>query len=616
MSHLKSRLSLFAAILLPCTGVISSECLADSAKIDQVLSQEATGTPVNRREALAKESDNLAQWQAGRIFMDGQWQDLESVDDQKLPPKIAAYRQQRDSQKLDIDGHRRMARWCQSHQLNEMADVHWKAVVALDVNDAQARKALKHKQIGNQWFTQEELTQAAEQQDRERIALKKWMPKVRSIVNDMQSGDSGQILDGTKALEKIDTEDAISALMYGALQLEPSVAVSIVSKIKSMRSTAACLALCQIALNDPNSETGRTAIEGLREYDEHFYIPELLNVLEAPVKLQQEYFFMPNGSLATRRAYLRETMNEKQELEIIKLVALREEPGMINRISSGLANPFGMRMTVTASPEITRQVQQSLEKVAAIDIRREQRVNENQNSIGDQRARNSKVILSSISGLSADAPVESYWDWWPSFNENPTGAAKPTTSTSYLDDSSYADIPTGTNVSFGSAVQLPTTECLVAGTKIQTSTGLRSVEELKIGDQVVSMDVSSGEISLRPIVSVGNRTASESYKLTTKNGDLIQATGGHNWWVLGKGWLRTRQLAVGQFLRTGGASQQIDKIEKIDGPITVYNMIVDQTHTYFVGKDRLLSWDVTTLKPTLQTVPGRLVSQRKVAVRK
>jgi hypothetical protein len=315
---------------------------------------------------------------------------------------------------------------------------------------------------------------------------------------------------------------------------------------------------------------------------------------------------MPNGSLAARRAYSRETANEKQELEVLKLISLTGRISNVSGVAPGL--PFSARglffgMNINPSPEITNQVQQSLEKVAAIDARKEQRATQNANSMPNPRAMNSKAILSSISGLPADTSVESLWDWWPSFNENPTTAEKPVSRISILDDSSYVVVPT--QETLAQIIALPSTECLVAGTVIQTSCGLRKIEEIRIGDTAVSMNVDSGEISMRPIINVSNRIAAESYKITVGNGEVIQATGGHNWWVLGQGWLRSRQLKAGQFMRTGDASVEIKKIEKIDGPIKVYNMIVDKTHTYFVGQERLLSWDVTSLQPTLQRVPGR-----------
>ena len=38
--------------------------------------------------------------------------------------------------------------------------------------------------------------------------------------------------------------------------------------------------------------------------------------------------------------------------------------------------------------------------------------------------------------------------------------------------------------------------------------------------------------------------------------------------------------------------------------VETYNLVVPDSHTYFVGSERLLSWDATDLQPTFQLVPG------------
>src|SRR5690242_5208611 len=77
------------------TSVLTNQKLhaVELKKIDQVLADEAAGKPVNRRQVLANESDQDSQWQSGRVFVDGQWMDMESLQEHKLAPQIAAYRQ-------------------------------------------------------------------------------------------------------------------------------------------------------------------------------------------------------------------------------------------------------------------------------------------------------------------------------------------------------------------------------------------------------------------------------------------------------------------------------------------------------------------------------------------
>lgn len=604
--------SLKFAAFLTCCGLSSTLFSAELPKVDQVMDMEASGEQVNRRMSLSKEADAVSQWQSGRILIDGQWLELEQLKEHKLAPHIAEYFKLRDAKTLDIEGNRRMAFWCQAHQLPEMANVHWKAVVAVSLDDAQARKALGHKRIGNNWFTPEELDRASKDYQREKSSLKDWMPKVRKLVLKLQSSDTKLKIEGMKDLEGVHGEDAIPALKYGVVQLEPTIALLLVNKIKSIRCKASCLALCDIALSDANSEVGRSAIEGLRQYDERLYVPDLLQTLQVPISLSQQIFYMPNGTLFVHRAYLRESMTEKEQAEVLK-AAMLFTPSVTLDMSKVIANTNNPNLNCFFPAEIkvnaiNDQARSSIERLSSINNEVEARKADIWNKIQQKREANSKLILSQLSGLAPTEKAEVFWGWWPDFNDEATGDKRSFTSYA-IDDTPYVSIPNQLTVI------TPHSSCLVAGTIVQSANGPKSIESFKIGDSVASINIETGEISLRPVTHVSERTASATHVIHLKNNEAIRATGGHNWWVVGKGWTRSRDLEAGQLIRTGDSSVEIAKLEKIEQPIKVYNLIVDQTHTYFVGKDRLLSWDVTSLQPTLQKVPGKLESGQKLATR-
>jgi hypothetical protein len=506
-----------------------------------------------------------------------------------------------------------------------LAKVHRKAVIATAVDDEQARKALGHKRIGNDWFTAEELKQANDEQKQGRIALKKWMPVMRKLVSDLQSHDTQRMIEATRTLENINDESAVDSLMYAALQVEPSIALPIVERIKSIRCKDSCLALCEIAVSDPTSETGRLAIQGLKEYDEHFYVQELLQMIAMPVKLQQEMVYLPNGALAIRRAYSRETADTKEQVEVLKLVSfsgstnfstynsaippstVSYERGSDGWTTVNRTTPDTTNMAITVYA-LNPQAVSSTKKLSDISVRKSNRNAKQSNQIQNHRERNAKMVLSAITGVPADQPTETFWNWWPSFNESATNVKA--ISHSYVVDNS--DPVNLTSTASGVVTVLNGTtsstsryhSCLVAGTLIQTSEGLKNVESIQVGDFITSTNVKTGEICLRPATHTTVRTADSTYLINVGT-EAIRATGGHSWWVVGRGWVRSRDLAAGQYMRTGNASVKITNIEKIDSPINVYNMIVDENHTYFVGKNRLLSWDVTSLQPTLQTAPGQ-----------
>jgi hypothetical protein len=68
------------------------------------------------------------------------------------------------------------------------------------------------------------------------------------------------------------------------------------------------------------------------------------------------------------------------------------------------------------------------------------------------------------------------------------------------------------------------------------------------------------------------------------NGRAIRTTAEHPFWVRGHGWVDAHQFEPGDQLRTRDGRWL--EVERIDGPMPsapVYNMCVQEYHTYFVG---------------------------------
>jgi hypothetical protein len=68
------------------------------------------------------------------------------------------------------------------------------------------------------------------------------------------------------------------------------------------------------------------------------------------------------------------------------------------------------------------------------------------------------------------------------------------------------------------------------------------------------------------------------------NGRIIRTTAEHPFWVLGRGWVDAQRLEAGDQLRAHDGRWL--EVEDIEGPMPsapVYNMCVEEYHTYFVG---------------------------------
>lgn len=85
-------------------------------------------------------------------------------------------------------------------------------------------------------------------------------------------------------------------------------------------------------------------------------------------------------------------------------------------------------------------------------------------------------------------------------------------------------------------------ECLVYGKNaVQTQSGSRPIESIQVGDLVLSQNVESGELCLKPVIKTTIRPPMLTLCMVTEAGE-IQATAGHRWFVSSKGWLMTKEL--------------------------------------------------------------------------
>ncbi|MEY9092560.1 polymorphic toxin-type HINT domain-containing protein [Paenibacillus sp. RC84] len=125
--------------------------------------------------------------------------------------------------------------------------------------------------------------------------------------------------------------------------------------------------------------------------------------------------------------------------------------------------------------------------------------------------------------------------------------------------------------------------CFVAGTKVQTDEGEKNIEDIQVGDKVLSKNEETGEVTYKEVTATFNHETDEIYNIRV-NGQTIESTFNHPFYVKEKGWTFVKDLKVGDLLvKSDGNTLKIDSIELVHKHATVYNMTVDEFHTYFVS---------------------------------
>jgi RHS repeat-associated protein len=128
--------------------------------------------------------------------------------------------------------------------------------------------------------------------------------------------------------------------------------------------------------------------------------------------------------------------------------------------------------------------------------------------------------------------------------------------------------------------------CFAAGTPILTSTGSKPIEQIRVGDWVLAAPEDCPEACPAP------RQVQATFQNTARvltlviRGHTVRTTSGHPFWVCGRGWTPASELIPGDHLRShDGRWPVVDSVKDEQEEARVYNVSVEDSHTYFVGCD-------------------------------
>ena len=126
--------------------------------------------------------------------------------------------------------------------------------------------------------------------------------------------------------------------------------------------------------------------------------------------------------------------------------------------------------------------------------------------------------------------------------------------------------------------------CFAAGTPLLTPEGSKYIEDFRVGDLILSRDENdpAGPVVAKCVVNLFQNYS--PLLVLHVGGHVIRTTAEHPFWVVGRGWFAAHQIEVGDLLLGGDGEQTA--VESIEGPIEsapVYNLEVEEYHTYLVG---------------------------------
>ena len=133
--------------------------------------------------------------------------------------------------------------------------------------------------------------------------------------------------------------------------------------------------------------------------------------------------------------------------------------------------------------------------------------------------------------------------------------------------------------------------CFEKDTLVATPSGSYPIQDTVVGDYVLSKNLNTGAIESKRVLNIFVNETDELVHITTSNGERINCTPSHPFFVSSVGWIPANELHnsdslinfEGEIVTVCNVEQEI-----LQEPILVYNIEVEQNHNYFVGETPVL----------------------------
>ena len=522
--------------------------------------------------------DSLARGHKGFLRYGKTWVHYDQLNE-LLPVRqiLTVYEEQREGSEDNVASHLRLANWCRKHRLPQQELAHLSRVVQLDSNHSTARERLGYRFVNGQWISKSELWQAALRTREARRAFQEWQPKLKKLLSALDSRNEEQWWNAKEkllAIREPEAIPAIEAVLLPSASRHASLALSAIDRIPHYQAS---LALARHAVVTSHESLRRQATRYLASRPQDDYVPALLDTLKNPTLAKAAIDFV-DGRLYYRHVLYQESRDQK-DLAIMD-TRYAQQPTLNGPAADAASIALtGARVTQASREQARAQYNQALTVL-------------NRRVVG---------VLAQTTGHTELKRPSDWWSWWDAEN-----------------GVSYPEKPTRTQYASRNVVirrqspAPPPCECFAAGTIVWTATGPKPIEKIRIGDLVLSQDVETGEVGLKPVLTTTTRPPEQLVRITTER-EVLEATEGHPLWEPKTGWTLAGKLTAATPLYALDKSVEIREITE-GGHRETYNLVVADYHTYFVGESRILSHDNTRRRPTSVLLPGlKRVSERSEA---
>jgi hypothetical protein len=519
----------------------------------------------------------------GLVFEYGQWLTPDEVVAQSSREGwLKKYQKIRKKSADNFLGNYELAEWCQQSGLINEARAHLLRALDFDIDCVDIREMLGHVNIGGRWVTPEQIQSLNDEANAVLQLLEKHADESQKILRMLESQSKKKRDEGLARLRQINDPEWTFTLEFVFAPLTEEIGQVAVDRLSSFHERESTQALMRIAIYSPWPTIREAAATGLQTRDQFDYVPDLISMLATPVTSQYSIQRDRLGGVLYQHLFSQQT----DEKDIVRLT------GVAGSQSLG-GNPF-VRRPINASEELRAAVR--FQRAALIRAQQMESMKETFNRSVEEQNLAVIAVLSQALNMDFGNDATAWWNWWNDQNEFSV-FSRPLSYQSTLDHK-YRIGDRGSVTLNGRKIS-----CLVAGTKIWTLTGLVPVEQITVGDRVLARDMATGNLSYRPVLRPTVRPATSTIEIKLE-GDVIQASGGHRFWILDKGWVKARDLTPGMRLLTVRGSTPVVSIEPAE-EVELFNLVVEQDSNYFVSQSGVLSHDNTIPSEGAKTLWNR-----------
>jgi hypothetical protein len=539
-------------------------------------------------EALAIDPNYApARWHSGHVRIGEEWVKIDEVPKRTAgDEQLAAYRKRRDAMVDTADNHRELARWCKKNRLPDEQRVHWAKVLEYDPQDAEALSALGLQLYNGRLMTRSQIEKEKTAAGARLAAMRTWQPKLLKLRGGIERGSEADRAAALETLEKLNDPAAIPALeavlsVDGTGEKVAALNRALVETVGHMTVPEATQVLLRRAVFGEPQEVRDLAIAELKKRPMHAYVPQLIASFPGKLKTKFSLYFDPAGTLVRQDVV---EFEDKDSEYCIARSAFVAPPTFLGRRVTGQILHDGVAQLL-----LSRSLQHGAYVEHARDIGALQQKTESFERTSVKLTNRLRHVLFQTTGFADAADPQILEREWNDYNDTPSYPAK----RRYASETAIAVFPTVTS---------PAASCFPQGTSVLTMAGSTAIEDIKIGDRVLSQHPLTGELGYKSVVAKTLRPRVELLKLAVGSAPLL-TTRGHPFWVVGKGWRIAKFIESGDRLCTLAGTVEVTSIDK-EAPTEAYNLVVDDWHNYFVGEQRLLAHDNSPLEETATLVPG------------